>query len=275
MVCKPAKLKGLLMGSLLAIFFFGTVIWGVNYALGPEDKVFKIVLLGPTYLFLLGFIVIWLGLATMKYIADEDSLVITWLHKRYNIPWSKITEVIKVSGRLNFISFLGVSWPGYIAGTYDIKGVATSKIFAAALEQLLVIKNGPFAYGITPSDDFIQLIAERSHREVTPLDTYELPDDVIGKMINEDFVYLGLQALNILIIIFLMAYLAIFFPGSGANPKIILLLVLALGIFAFNMINASRLYYYNPKVSHLLWLVNVMINIAFLVISMSVVGFGF
>ena len=64
-------------------------------------------LLSPTYLFLLGFIVIWLGLATMKYIADEDSLVITWLHKRYNIPWSKITEVIKVSGRLNFISFLG------------------------------------------------------------------------------------------------------------------------------------------------------------------------
>ena len=91
MVCKPVKLKGLLTGIILAIFFFGTVIWGVNYALGPEDKVFKIVLLGPAYLFLLGFIVIWLGLATLKYKADETACI-SWLHKRYTIPWSQITK---------------------------------------------------------------------------------------------------------------------------------------------------------------------------------------
>jgi len=274
-VCKPVKLKGLLTGIILAIFFFGTVIWGVNYALGPEDKVFKIVLLGPAYLFLLGFIVIWLGLATLKYKADEDGLHISWLHKRYTIPWSQITEVVRVSGRLNLISFLGVSWPGYIAGTYDIKGIAAAKIFGSDLGQLLVIKTGSLAYGITPSDDFIQLIAERSHRGVTPVDTYDLPDDVIGKMVNEDFIYLGLHALNVLIILFLMIYLAIFFPGSGANPRVILLLVLALGIFAFNMINAGRLFHYVPMAAYLLWLIGVIINIAFLVISMSVVGFGF
>lgn len=275
MVCKPAKFKGLLMGILLGVFFFGTVIWGVKYALGPEDRLFEIVLLGPAYLFLLAFIVIWLGLATMKYKAEEDGLVISWLYKRYTIPWSDITELIKVSGRLNLISFLGVSWPGYIAGTYDIKGIATSKVFGSDLDQLLIIKAGPIAYGITPSDEFIQLIAERSHREVTPLDTYDLPDDVIGKMINEDLIYLGLQAINILVIVFLMIYLAIFFPGSGANPRIILLLVLALGIFVFNMINASRLFHYVPMAAYLLWLVGVIINIAFMVISMSVVGFGF
>lgn len=274
MVCKPVKLKGLLMGILLAGFFFGTIIWGVNFALGPEDKTFRILLLGPAYLMLLVYICLWLGLATMKYTANDDGLIIAWLHKRYTIPWSDITEVVRVSGRLNLISFLGVSWPGYIAGTYDVKGVATGKLFGTDLEQLLVVKMGPISYGITPSDEFIQAIAERSQKEVKPLDMYDVADDVIGKMINEDLVYLGLFALNILCIVFLMIYLAIFFPGSGADRVVILLLVLALAIFAFNMVNASRLYHYIHVAAYLLWLVGVIINIAFLVISMSIIGFG-
>jgi len=273
-VCKPVKLKGLLMGILLAGFFFGTIIWGVNFALGPEDKTFRILLLGPAYLMLLVYICLWLGLATMKYTANDDGLIIAWLHKRYTIPWSDITEVVRVSGRLNLISFLGVSWPGYIAGTYDVKGVATGKLFGTDLEQLLVVKMGPISYGITPSDEFIQAIAERSQKEVKPLDMYDVADDVIGKMINEDLVYLGLFALNILCIVFLMIYLAIFFPGSGADRVVILLLVLALAIFAFNMVNASRLYHYIHVAAYLLWLVGVIINIAFLVISMSIIGFG-
>lgn len=262
------------MGILLAAFFFGTIIWGVNLALGPEDKTFRILLLGPAYLMLLVYICLWLGLATMKYTANDDGLIIAWLHKRYTIPWSDITEVVRVSGRLNLISFLGVSWPGYIAGTYDVKGVATGKLFGTDLEQLLVVKMGPISYGITPSDEFIQAIAERSRKEVKPLDMYDVADDVIGKMINEDLIYLGLFALNILCIVFLMIYLAIFFPGSGADRVVILLLVLALAIFAFNMVNASRLYHYIHVAAYLLWLVGVIINIAFLVISMSIIGFG-
>ena len=275
MVCKPVKLKGLLIGVLLAGFFFGTIIWGVDLALGPEDKTFRMLLLGPAYLMLVVYICLWLGLVTMKYTADDNGLVIAWLHKRYTIPWSDITEVIRVSGRLNIINFLGVSWPGYIAGTYDLKGIATCKLFGTDLEQLLVIKPGPMSYGITPSDEFIQAIAERSQKDVVPLDTYEVADDVIGKIINEDMVYLSLLALNILCIVFLMAYQAIFFPGSGADSVVILLLVLALAIFAFNMVNASRLYNYMPVAAYLLWLVGVIINITFLVISMLIIGFGF
>ncbi len=275
MVCKPVKLRGLLVGILLAAFFFGTVIWGIKYALGPEDKTFEMMLLGPAYAMLLVYTCLWLGLATTKYMASNDGLVIAWLHKRYTIPWSEITEVIKVNGRLNLISFLGVSWPGYIAGTYDLKGVGTCKLFGTDLEQLLVIKAGPISFGITPSREFIELIAERSQREVTVLDLYDVADDIIGKMINEDLVYLGLFAINILCVVFIMIYLGIFFPGSGADPTVILLLVLSLAIFAFNMVNASRLYHYIPVAAYGLWLVGIIINITFLVISISIVGFGF
>lgn len=274
MVSKPVKVKGLLMGILLAGFFFGTIIWGVNLALGPEDRTFKILLLGPAYLMLLVYACLWLGLVTMKYTANDEGLVIAWLHKRYTIPWSDVTEVVRVSGRLNLINFLGVSWPGYIAGTYEVKGVATCKLFGTDLEELLVIKAGSISYGITPTDEFIKAIADRSQKEVTPLDTYEIADDVIGKMINEDMVYLALFAVNILCIVFLMVYLAIFFAGSGADPVVILLLVLALAIFAFNMFNASRLYNYMPVAAYLLWLVGIIINITFLVISISIIGFG-
>lgn len=275
MVCKPVKGKGLLMGILLAGFFFGTIIWGVNYALGPEDRTFKMLLLGPAYLMLLVYTFLWFGLVSMKYTANDDGLVITWLHKRYTIPWTEITEVIRVTGRLNLIGFLGISWPGYIAGTYDVKGVATSRLFGTDLDRLLIIKAGPMSYGITPTDEFVKLVAERSQKEVAVLDMYDVADDVIGKMISEDLVYLALFALNILCIVFLMVYLAIFFPGSGADRVIILLLVLALAIFAFNMVNASRLYHYVPVAAYLLWLVGVIINITFLAISMSIIGFGF
>lgn len=275
MVCKPVKLKGLLVGIVIAGFFFGTIIWGVNFALGPEDKTFKMLLLGPAYAMLLIYAGLWLGLAGMKYAANEDGLVVSWLHKRHTIHWSEITEVIRVTGRLNLVSFLGVSWPGYIAGTYDLKGVATCKLFGTDLEQLLVIKAGPISYVITPSTGFIDYIAERSQKEVTALDLYDVADDVIGRMISEDLVYLGLFVLNILCIVFLMIYLTIFFPGSGADPTVVLLLVLALAIFAFNMVNASRLYHYIPIAAHLLWLVGIIINITFLVISTSIVGFGF
>lgn len=275
MVCKPVKLKGLLVGILIGLLFFGTIIWGVKFALGPEDRTFEMMLLGPAYAMLLVYTCLWLGLATTKYTANDDGLVISWLYKRYTIPWSDMTELIRVSGRLNLISFLGVHWPGYIAGTYEVKGVATCKLFGTDLEQLLVIKAGPISYGITPSNEFMDLISERSQKELTAIDLYDVADDVIGKMINEDLVYLGLFALNVLCIIFLMIYLAIFFPGSGADPTVILLLVLSLAIFAFNMVNASRLFHYIAIAAYGLWLIGIIINITFLVISMSIVGFGF
>lgn len=262
------------MGFILAVFFFGTVIWGVNFALGPEDKTFRMLLLGPAYAMLLVYAFLWFGLATIKYTANDDGLMIAWVHKRYTIPWSEMTEVTKVIGRLNLINFLGVSWPGYIAGTYEVKGVATCKIFGTSMDQLLVIKSGTGSYGITPSAEFTELIAERSAKEITTVDLYDLPDQVIGKMISEDLVYLGLFAVNVLCVAFLMIYLGIFFPGSGALPIVILLLVLALAILAFNMVNASRLYHYMPVASYLLWFIGVIINITFLVMSMSLVGFG-
>ncbi len=274
MVCKPVKFKGLILGLLLAGFFFGITIWGINFALGPEDKVFRLMLLIPTYVILFGFAVVWLGLATIKYRANDDGLAIFWAFKRYTIPWSEISEVMSVSGRLNFVNFFGISWPGYIAGIYEVRGVAICKIFGTNLKQLLVINSGPMSYGITPSQEFANLIAERSTNKLTSVDLYDLPDEVIGKVISEDLLYIGLFALNIICLTFFMIYLGIFFPGSGATSMVILLLVLAWALLAFNMVNATRLYHYAPVASYALWSVDLIINITFLVISMSMIGFG-
>jgi len=263
------------MGLVLAGFFFGNIIWGINFAVGPADQTLRLLLLVPAYGLLALFAFAWLGLATIRYTAADDGLVIAWAFKRYKIPWSDITEVLKVSGRLNLINFLGVSWPGYTAGTYEIKGVATAKIFGTDLRQLLVIKTGGVSFGITPSPEFAELVAERSQQDLKAIDTYDLPESVIGKLISEDVAYLGLLALNLVCLVFILLYLAIFFPGSGASPTIILLMVLALAIYAFNMVNASRLYHYIPMASYLLWLVGLIINIVFLSMAISVIGFGF
>ncbi|NLV16278.1 MAG: hypothetical protein GXY50_03580 [Syntrophomonadaceae bacterium] len=274
MLDKPSKSKGLFIGLLLAAYFFGTVIFGTKVALGPEDRLLEMTLLIPAFLLLALYVYILFGLLTMNYKSTDGALVVSWAHKRYTIPWSKITQIQKVTGRLNTISYLGVSWPGYMAGTYDLKGVGPTKIFATDLQKLVVVNDGVFNYAFTPSEEFVAEIVQRSEKELSTLDTYDIPDEIIGKIINEDIGYLGLFSINLICLSFLGIYMALFFPGSGADPMFLLLLVLAVALLAFNMINASRIFHYMASGAYGIWLIGLTVNIVFLALAMKGIGFG-
>ena len=274
MLDKPTKFKGLVMGLLLAAYFFGTVIFGTKVALGPEDRLLELALLIPAFLLLAILVYILFGLLTMNYKATDDALVVSWAHKRYTILWSSITQIQKISGNINTINYLGISWPGYMAGTYDLKGVGPSKIFATNLERLVVVNDGILNFAINPSEEFIAEMVQRSGKDLSTLNMYDVPIEVVGRTINEDLGYLGLFSLNLVCLAFLGIYMAMFFPGSGADPTFLLLLVIAVTLLAFNMVNASRIFHYMAVGSYMIWLIGLTINIGFLALAMKGIGFG-
>lgn len=273
MVFKPAKFGGMILGLIIGIVFFGTVIWGGNYSLASEPGL-KWLILIPAYLLLVGFIYVYYGLLSLKYVITDDGLEVVWANKRYPVKWADVTEIVKATGRINLVNYLGVSWPGYIAGMYNLMGVGAGRIFGTGIKDLLIIKTESGYLSITPSDAILDVVQKKSGKEITVLDLYDLPDSEIGKVMGEDLPYLGLYALNIVSLLCLALYLVIFFPGSGASPMMILLMVLALYIFAFNIANASRLFNYLYYAAYLIWFIGVTINIAFLIMAMSTVGFG-
>ncbi len=270
----PPKLKAIIFGIAMGAYFFGTFITGSMVALGPEDRMLEMALVVPGFIILALYVFIFIGLLNMKYTLDDKALILRWAFAKYSLPWEEITEVKRVTGRLNLVNYLGFSWPGYVAGAYDLKGVGVSKIFGTDLDKMLVVKHGPINYALTPSDAFADEIVKRTSLELTTLDTYDLPDNVIGRIINEDLLYLALFSLNLICLGFLGLYIAIFFPGSGADPITLLYIVLAIALLAFNMVNASRIFHYMPGASYLMWMIGLTINISFLAMSMKIIGFG-
>jgi len=205
----------------------------------------------------------------MKYITDERGLMIVWNNKRYRISWQEITEMHHSNSNLNFVNILGVSWPGYIAGMYIVKGIKTGKIFATDNTNLLMISVGSHSFGITPTPELIHIISENTQVSIESVDYYDLPEEEIGPIANEDLPFLLLYALNVITLIALAAYLVIFYPGSGADSILWLLLVLALGVFAFNLANANRFFNYMRYASYLIWFIGITINVVFLVLAIS------
>ena len=123
MVYKPKKSIGGLLGLVVGIIVFGFAIWGINFSLEESDRVLKLMLLVPTYIFAIGYAYLLLGAFIMSYRVDDSGVTINWgIHKR-RIPLSAIDEVVDIKGRANLFPFLATAWKGYMFGLYSGRGI--------------------------------------------------------------------------------------------------------------------------------------------------------
>lgn len=275
MKVKTKKTYGALWGLLFGLIIFSFCIWGVNFALADGDIVLKVMIEIPIYLFLGLFILILIGAFNNHYIIDDEDIKIKWGFSTITIPWENVKGVVNVVGSSNIYSILGVSWPGFIFGLYTVKGLGTAKMFGTdTSDGFVYLKTDKGYFGITPEDkEICNLIAEKSSSEVEIVDMDELSEEVKGKSLMEDNFYKLLFNLNIIFILGFAMYLSIFFPGSGAPNFIILLLVLAIGLFFFNISNAARLFQFSDTGGYVLLLLGIAITGIFWILSFSEITF--
>ncbi|NLB88819.1 MAG: hypothetical protein GX790_06270 [Syntrophomonadaceae bacterium] len=271
MKVKPKKTYGALWGLLFGIAIFSFCIWGVNFALGDEDKALKIMLEFPIYLFLGLFVLLLIGGFNNYYVIDEKDIKIKWGFSTITIPWENVKGVVNVEGSSNLFSIFGVSWPGFIVGLYSVKGLGTAKMFGTdATKGFLYLKTDKGYYGITPENkELASMIAQKCSLEVETVNMNELSEEVKGKSLMEDNFYRLLYTLNIIFIVGFALYLALFFPGSGAPNFVVLLLVLAIGLFFFNISNAARLFQFSDTGGYVLLLLGIAITGIFWILSFS------
>ncbi|MGE5371193.1 MAG: PH domain-containing protein [Solirubrobacterales bacterium] len=271
-VGKPIKSNGLLMGVFLGALFFVIYIGGVQIAL--EGGALKWTLLLPAYLFLVLYIYLLVSKVTMKYILTDTGLQISWAFSQTVIPFDEIQDVSVVTGRVNLVNILGASWPGFMIGMYELRGVGPAKFYASDVyHEILMVRTRTGLTAITPDADFANALADAVNTEIGHIDTYEIHESEIGEIIDEDLGYMVLLGLNIIVIATLCVYLAIFFPGSAAPRISMLFLPLAVGLFVFNMVNASRIFHYAKMGAYGIWLIQLMVSIGFLVADFSTIGF--
>lgn len=271
MKVKPKKTYGAWLGLLFGLITFAFCIWGVNYALADGDKVLKLLIEIPIYLFLGLFVLLLIGAFNNYYIISDEEIKIKWGFRTINIPWENVRGVVNVTGTSNLFSIFGVSWPGFIVGLYSVKGLGTAKMFGTDTSKGFVyLKTDKGYFGITPEDvNLYKLIAEKSACEIEYVDMNKLSEEIKGKNLMEDGFYKLLFTLNIAFILGFALYLALFFPGSGAPNFIVLLLVLAVGLFFFNISNAARLFQFSDSGGYILLVLGIAITGTFLILSFS------
>lgn len=268
---RARKSRAAWSGLFWGIIIFGFLLWGIGYSLGPEDKTLKIMLYIPIYIVLAGFVYMLVGAFNLGYEINEKQLVINWGLNSSRIPWESITEIKEIKGESNMYSILGASWPGYIAGLYQVKGVGPVRMYGTKhKEGFVYIKSDRGFFGLTPEDpEMLREIAHRSGREIEIVDMGKMPEEVIGVPSGKDRFYKLLLRLNILFLAVYAIYLALCFPGSGAEKFIILLLVLAVALFFFNLGNANRLYQFSPSGGYFLLVLGIGVTGIFLILSLS------
>lgn len=273
MAFKPKKTKGVWSGLLLSILFFGFFLWGINFSLGPEDKVLAIMLYIPVYLFIGIFIIILWGAFTLKYICDENELIINWGFFKIKIPWDQFNTIEKIEGKVNYYSILGVSWPGLITGLYSANGLGYTKMYGTDQSGgFLLLKTKLGLYGLTPeSDELASLIAAKTNLPIGMVNMDELSPEKKGIDMQADSFYRLLLKLNIVFLALYALYLLIFFPGSGAPNFIVLLLILAVALFLFTLGNASRLYQFSTTGGYIMLMVGIAVTGIFFILSLSAI----
>ena len=271
MTIKAMPSKAFWLGLVFGGIIFGFVFWGIDYSLGPEDEALKIALILPAYFFAGIFVFLLLGSYTIQYRIENDVLLIKWGIRTIRIPLETVNEIIKVTGKSNMFSILGVSWPGYMVGLYQVKGLGPVRMYATQPQQGFVyLKTSRGFFGLTPvNDNLINKIAECTEKEITVVDMDSMPEEIKGKSMQEDGFYRLLFALNIVLLLVFAAYLAIFFPNSGAPPFVVLLLVLAVALFFFNISNAGRLFQFSEMGGYILLLIGIAVTGIFLILALS------
>ncbi len=270
---RAQKSFGAWWGLLLGIILFTFIIWGINYSLGPDDRVLKILLYLPTYIFLVIDIYLIIGAFTMSYQVQEDGLKICWGFQRKLIPWDDFDDIIHVRGEANLFPFLGVSWPGYMIGLYSVRGLGPVRMYATYPEEgFLYLKTQQGFFGLTPAEaKLAEVLAEKADKEINVIDMDEMSVEEKGHNIRNDRFFQLYYRLNIILLVAFAAYVAIFFPGSGASRFIILLLVLAIGLFFFNVSNASRLFQFSQDGGYITLLLGMAVTGIFFILSFSAI----
>lgn len=257
---------------IVIIAAFILALWGINYSLGPEDKALKIMLLAPTYLFMLVFAFLAAGAFNLTYKTTDKGLILRWGAYTKVVPWKEITHVIKVVGKCNLCSIIGADWPGYQVGMYLAKGIGPIRLYATNPDKgFIYIKSNVGFFGITPPaqmyEEMLQNIADHAHKEIEVINIDELPEEVRGESEKNDYTYRLLKSINVWMLLAYIIYLLVFFPGSGAPKLIVLLLVLAVGLFFFNTSNAARLYQFSAGGGYAILALGIIVNGIFFIVS--------
>lgn len=210
----------------------------------------------------------------LAYEVHESGLIIRWGLRVIQIKWEEINNVIKVEGHSNLFSILGVSWPGYIAGLYSVKALGTVRMYATSTQDgFIYLKTQKGFFGITPCDDkLIEIIAERAQKPIEKINMDIIKPEVKGKSLREDRYYNILYKLNFILLLLFALYLAICFPGSGAPRYTVLLLVLAVALFFFNVGNAGRLYQFSETGGYAMMIIGIIVTGIFIILSFAVIS---
>lgn len=271
MTYKRIKSIGALYGLVFGILTFGFTIWGIGYSLDESDKVLKILLYIPTYLLMVIYIYLILGAFRLNYTVNDDNFVLTWGVAKKHIAWEDFDEIIEIKGHGNLFPFLAMAWPGYIVGLYQLKGIGPVRMYGTrAIDGFLYIKTKRGFLGLTPRDGALaQAISEKTGKEIKVINMDEIPVEEKGKDMRDDRFFKLYNRLNVIFLVILGLYVGIFFPGSGAPKIIILLLVLAMDLFFFNLANAKRLYQFSPQGGYSTLILGLAVTGIFFILALS------
>ncbi|PKM76843.1 MAG: hypothetical protein CVU90_10480 [Firmicutes bacterium HGW-Firmicutes-15] len=270
MTYKPLKSYGGWVGLILGLLIFGFTIWGINFALDDSDRTLRIILYVPTYLFLIIYIYLIIGAFNMRYKIEEDALVIIWGFYKKRIEWEQFNEIFEVKGEPNLFPFLTAAWPGYMVGLYSGKAFGSIRMFATHIQNgFIYIKAKNALLGITPADQkMVEILLNKTGKSLQTIDMDKMSHEQKGESIKEDHFFNLYHKLNVIFLVVFAAYLGIFFPGSGAPKFVILLLVLALALFIFNVSNAKRLYQFSSQGANTTLLVGLAVTGIFMILSL-------
>jgi len=275
MTYKTNKGYGGWVGLLLGIVVFGFIIWGINFSLDESDRTLKTLLNVPTYLFLAGYVYLVLGAFTLGYKMEEDGLVIVWGLQRKKITWDQFDEIIEIKGQPNLIPFLAVAWWGYIFGLYTVRGLGPVRMYATYTDDgFLYLKTKAGFFGISPADgSMLTALIAKTSRTVTSLDMDQMSEEEKGESIRDDSAFNMYYKLNLLFLGIFAGYLGIFFPGSDAPRFVVLLLVLAVVLFLFNVSNAKRLFQFSTLGAYFTLIIGMAVTGIFIILSLAEIGF--
>lgn len=259
------------LALLMGILVFGFSIWGINFALDESDRALKIMLYIPTYLFLLVYIYLVLGAFNLSYRIEDDALVLIWGLYKKRISWDQFDEIIDVKGQANFYPFISVSWWGYMVGVFSATGLGVIRMFATHTEDgFIFLKTKDGFFGMTPADSGILTeLINKTDKALKIVDMDKMSNEEKGDSIRDDRFFNLYYKLNVIFLTVFAGYLGIFFPGSGAPRFIILLLVLAIALFVFNVSNAKRLYQFSSQGAYMTLLIGVVVTGIFIILSIS------
>lgn len=265
------KSMGPWIGLLAGIVIFTFTLWGIDFSLSDDDMTLKIMLYAPTYLFMVIFVYLIIGAFNLHYRVDDEHLTIRWGVLKKSVYWKDISEIIIIKGKANLFPFLSVNWPGYIVGLFTIKGLGPVRMYGTHVgDEFLYLKTSKGFFGLTPHDmrmaDFLE---SKTDLPITFVDMDEIPPEVKGTNYHEDDTYKLFYRLNLVMLAVYAAVVAIFFPGSGADPLIILLLVLALALFFFDVSNASRLIQFSEAGAYAMLILGLLVTGMFFILTVS------